>query len=212
VPPITLPQKAGSHWAAEIRRIWAEGKFQVIELAKAVPRAKLQLRRGEWTALWLDSNVPFSQRKAEMLVVIGTRLGWANPQTFAHLPQGWSILYYLARMERVALNDLIARGVVHPCLTLSEAKDLLKLGPSAKATAKLPPVSKRLNQFSTFVHPGGRTVMNTGGATVHETFQLWSEEQRRVVQAELEEILSLIPVARASEPHEASATIFAMYQ
>ena len=71
--PITLRPKAGADWATEIRRLWAEGEFRVIELAKAVVRAKLQLRRGEWTALWLDSNVPFSQRKAEMLSVSGAR-------------------------------------------------------------------------------------------------------------------------------------------
>jgi len=177
VRPITLRPKAGADWATEIRRLWAEGEFRVIELAKAVVRAKLQLRRGEWTALWLDSNVPFSQRKAEMLVVVGARLAWANPQTFAHLPQGWSILYYLARIERIDLEDFIVRGIVHPRMTLSEAKKLLKVGHTADPMLKLLPDSNHLNRFSTFVR---------------ETLPLWSEDQRMLVRAELRDILSLI--------------------
>ena len=126
-----------------------------------------------------------------MLVVIGTRLAWANQQTFAHLPQGWSILYYLARIERVVLEDLIACGIVHPWLTLNEAKNLLKLGRAAITMAKLLPVTNRLNRFRTFVL---------------ETLVFWSENQRNLVLAEMEVILSLIRVAPATEPHRASAT------
>ena len=132
-----------------------------------------------------------------MLVVIGARLAWANPQTFAHLPQGWTILYYLARIERVDLEDLITSGIVHPLMTLSEAKELLKLGHTADAMAKLPLVSKRLNRFSTFVR---------------ETLPFWSGDQRILVKAELQDILSLISSAPGSEPNEASATNFAMHQ
>ena len=112
-----------------------------------------------------------------MLVVVGARLAWANPQTFAHLPQGWSILYYLARIERIDLEDFIVRGIVHPRMTLSEAKKLLKVGHTADPMLKLLPVSNHLNRFSTFVR---------------ETLPLWSEDQRMLVRAELRDILSLI--------------------
>ena len=88
-----------ARWIAEIQRVWAQSGTRTLELARVVNVARGRLPYGQWTALWTSGQMPFSKRKAEMLVVVGARLDWMDAQTFAHLPRGWSILYCLARLK-----------------------------------------------------------------------------------------------------------------
>src|SRR2546430_17003305 len=60
-----------------------------------------------------------------MLVAIGERWSWADAQTFAHLPTGWSILYQLAHLERATFEELLRQGVIHPRLKLWQARKLV---------------------------------------------------------------------------------------
>src|SRR5438093_13201095 len=90
-------------WIAEIKRIWARGPASTLELARLICMIRHQLPRGEWTALWRSGEMPFGRRKGYMLLRIANGLGWANVQTFAHLPTGWSILHQLARLDRQTL-------------------------------------------------------------------------------------------------------------
>jgi hypothetical protein len=116
-----------SDWVQAITEAWQKGAAHTLELALIVAIARKEMRRGEWAKLWKDDSMPFSQRKGEMLVVIGQQLGWANPQTFARLPAGWSVLYQLARFNRSLLTRLVESQAIHPRLTLREAKDLVSL-------------------------------------------------------------------------------------
>ena len=112
-------------WAAEITKLLELGKSGTLDLAKTIYRAKTSLRYGQWAKLWTDRALPFSKRKAEMLVVIGREFGELDAQTFAHLPGGWSILYHLAQLGRTFLKVLVNDGTIHPALTLAEAKALV---------------------------------------------------------------------------------------
>jgi len=169
-----------SNWAAKIRQIWSEGGARTIDLAKATLAARQELKRGEWTALWLDGNMPFSKRKAEMLVLIGRNLTWANAQTFAHLPHSWSTLYYLARLGRKQVEDLIANGIVTPDLKLFEAKQLLKPVSGSFKTFTSASIQSELRRFSTFIE---------------KTHRLWSPDDTEAVVARLNKILCLLECA-----------------
>src|SRR5262245_19129582 len=114
-----------SDWIGHITTVWARGAGSTLELAQVVWMARKRLPYGEWTRLWKTASLPFSKRKGEMLAVIGNRLGWVNAQTFAHLPWGWSALYHLAQLDRETFETLRKEGIIHPRLTLLEAKVLL---------------------------------------------------------------------------------------
>src|SRR5438132_4900316 len=111
-------------WVGEITKAWARGPASTLELARLICAVRKQARRSQWTQLWSSDGMPFSKRKGEMLVVIGDGLGWANAQTFAHLPMGWSILYHLARLDKETLERLIQEGLIHPALKLWETRKL----------------------------------------------------------------------------------------
>src|SRR2546430_2306483 len=114
-----------SDWIGEITRLWGQGGANTLELARMVRLVRSRMPRGEWTALWRSGRLPFSKRKAEMLVAIGERWSWADAQTFAHLPTGWSILYQLAHLERATFEELLRQGVIHPRLKLWQARKLV---------------------------------------------------------------------------------------
>jgi len=170
-------------WIGEIRKIWARGPANTLVLARLMCAVRRQLLHGQWTALWNAGDLPFSKRKGEMLVAIGEGLGWADAQTFAHLPVGWSILYHLARLQRTTLERLVQERVIHPALKLWEAKDLVAQfngGPNA-VRAKRFNVQQRLQKFGEFVD---------------STSNDWSPRERRWAQTRLQEILHRIEVAQ----------------
>jgi len=172
-------------WPDRIRAIWARCGTATLELARTVRRARAELKRGEWCGLWASCEMPFSRRKAQMLLVIAGGLDWANVNTCAHLPQGWRILYCLARLKREYLEHLIAEGVVHSRLKLAEVKKLivhLDRQPGESPDSR-PKVLDRLTRLSQFV------------AT---TLKDWSPEQCAVAKQKLLEIAAAIEAAPLS--------------
>ena len=141
-------------WAAEINRHFAQGASSTLTLARVVASARTSLARGQWTALWSSRRVPFSKRKAEMLVVIGNKLAWLNAQMFARLPHGWSVLYQLAHLPQDTLEQFIENGRVHSALTLREARVLVAevLGRPARRASGRAGIRSRLLRLSRFVH------------------------------------------------------------
>jgi hypothetical protein len=113
-------------WVRKIRKVWTRGVASTLELARVVSEARNALPHGGWSSLWkYPSSMPFAKRTGDALLAINAGLGWANVQTFAHLPAGWSILLELAKLDRATLERLIEEEVVKPTLTLSVAKELV---------------------------------------------------------------------------------------
>lgn len=161
-------------WEAKIRECFTRRNTTTLDLARLIYAARSALPFGEWTHLWISPSRPFSKRKAEMLVVVGRELGGIDPQMFAHLPAGWSTLYYLARLARPLLNSLIADGTIHPALTLEEARSLLARFNGRRAQgARRPNVRLRLRQFEQFVRA---------------TSESWTTAERELVWAELQKL------------------------
>ncbi len=138
---------------AEIMRAWSRGTRSTLELARLMSTVRKQLPRGKWAALWKSGQMPFARRKGHMLVVIGEGLGWASVQTFAHLPPGWSILYHLARLKRRTLERLLQQAVIHPGLTLLEARRIVTEFTDHPIETKSSGarVAQRLKRFEEFV-------------------------------------------------------------
>jgi len=170
-------------WIEEIKKIWARGGTNTLELARVMSSARKGLAYGQWTQLWKSGRMPFSKRKGEMLVAIGEGWGWADAQTFARLPVGWSILYHLARLDRTTLERLVQEGVIHPALKLWQAKNLVAQfnGEPNVVRAKRFNVQQRLQKFGEFVD---------------STSNDWSPRERRWARTRLQEILHRIAVVQ----------------
>jgi hypothetical protein len=169
-----------SNWVEEIRRLWAQGATSTLALARIVCQARMTLAYGEWTRLWSQPGLmPFSKRKAEMLVAISEGMGLIDAQTLAHLPRGWSILYYLSKLGQAVVEQLVGLGTIHPALTLQEARALV-----ARHQGQEPPdpprkLRQKLRQFERFV-----------AATLSE----WTAEDRRWTQSRLNSLANKIAI------------------
>lgn len=89
------------------------------------PGGAWSMEHGQWSRLWRSQQLPFSKRKAEMLVIIGRGLGGTNAQTLARLPSGWNTLYYIAQFGQKSAERMITEGRIHPRLQLRQARELL---------------------------------------------------------------------------------------
>jgi hypothetical protein len=112
-------------WTEVIQQAWSRGADSTLELAKLMSRARECLAYGSWGRLWQSETLPFSRRKGEMLVVIGQELEGLNAQNSAQLPAAWNTLYYLARLGRTAVEQLIGQGRIYPKIGLRDARALL---------------------------------------------------------------------------------------
>jgi hypothetical protein len=155
-------------WLADIKRTFVRGKTSTLELAKLVSAAKCELRFGQWAELCRSGALPFSKRKAEILVAIGKGLGHLNAQNSAHLPSAWSALYYLSKLDRTRLANLITQGAIHPGLTIREAKALLGTSQSKNCGAdREVQLRRRLDTLRKFIR-----------TTLHD----WSSEEREMAR------------------------------
>src|SRR5262245_60516865 len=75
----------GERWAQEICSAWANGTSHTLVLARITCQAKQTMPYGAWAQMWRSGQMPFSKRKADMLVCIGRNAGGIDEQTFARL-------------------------------------------------------------------------------------------------------------------------------
>jgi len=144
-----------------------------------VSAAKTRLPYGQWSQQWKSGYMPFSKSTADRLAVIGQRMGGLDSATSLNLPRGWNILYCLARLDQGTLEQLIEQGVVHPGLTLRQAKELGAQLRGKRATAKVRKVNvrERLLRFADFLDAN---------------LPAWTPEEREQAQSKLREILHQI--------------------
>ena len=170
-----------TEWAAEINRFFAQGASSTLALARVVAAARGSLARGQWTALWSSGRIPFSKRKAEMLVVVGMKMSWVTAQTFAHLPHGWSVLYQLAHLPKDILEQSIENGRVHSALSLREARTLV-------AEFHGRPLPRRTGRT------GIRSHLLRLSRFVRQTLGEWSAADRLYATAQLKNLLEEVTV------------------
>ena len=147
---------AVTHWIEEIKKVWAHGAGITLDLARVVSAAKTRLCRqyGQWSQLWKSGQkLPISKSTADRLALIGDRMGDLDSATSLNLPRGWNILHCLARLDRGKLEQLIHQGVVHPQLTLRQARELVAqfTRKTLKSRAARVLLQARLRRFAEFV-------------------------------------------------------------
>ena len=162
----------------EIKQVWSQGAGNSLALARVVWDTRRYLPHGQWErALKL---LPFSKRKANMLATVGKGLNWVTGQMIAQIPAGWSILYQLVQLKRATFERLLEEGVIHPGLSLQEARELLakfkgrRRQPNAQRSAV---IRRWLQQFRIYVR---RTVKD------------WRPEEREMAKSKLAGLLELI--------------------
>jgi hypothetical protein len=113
-----------------------------------------------------------------MLVVIGECVEGLNAQNSAQLPAAWNTLYYLARLGRGKMQQLIHQGRIHPGLSLEEAKALsAEYFPGRRRTNPRSKLHLRLVRFAAFI----QTNLGT-----------WSQPERKMVAGELAKLAGKI--------------------
>ena len=155
--PLQSGRKPGSlaGWIRLICEACSRGTGSTLELARLLSQARRSLPYGRWSQIWQLRMLPFSKRKGEMLVVIGEGVEGIDAQNSAQLPAPWSTLYYLARLGRRTVEDLIAQGRVHPGLSLREAKALLaEFHPETLRRSPRSKLRDRLGRFAAFIRAG----------------------------------------------------------
>jgi hypothetical protein len=117
-------------WIRIIHQAWSSGTDCTMELARLMSRARQCLHYGSWSRLCRSGTLPFSKRKGDMLVVIGQGLGELDAHNRAQLPLSLHTLYFLARLDRKAVEQLIVKGRIGPKMSLREARSLLRETPA----------------------------------------------------------------------------------
>jgi hypothetical protein len=113
------------NWIDKISRAWARGPANTLALARLLHQARQSMKHGQWSHIWRSPRLPFSKRKAEMLVTVGEVLGGLNAKNSAHLPTAWNTLYYIAQLGQTLTEQLIGEGRIHPRFLLRQARELV---------------------------------------------------------------------------------------
>ncbi|HEX3628710.1 MAG TPA: hypothetical protein VH280_25145 [Verrucomicrobiae bacterium] len=150
---ISVTTEGFGDWVYRIQAAFAREASDVLELATVLCRARRALSDGRWSQLWQgESTLPFSKRKAEMLVVIGKCVEGLNAQNSAQLPAAWNTLYYIARLGRKMVEELIGQGRIHQGLTLREAIALwAEYVPNNRRATSASKLEARFARFAMFV-------------------------------------------------------------
>jgi hypothetical protein len=166
-------------WIDKISRAWARGPANTLALARLLHQARGSMKHGQWSHIWRSPRLPFSKRKAEMLVTVGEILGGITAKNSAHLPTAWNTLYYIAQLDQTLTEQLIAEGRIHPRLLLREARELVAEHRPARVRKSRTPsmLKRRLDRFSDFV-------------LVHAAN--WSSADCQLVRAELKRLLQAV--------------------
>ncbi len=166
-------------WIDKISRAWARSPANTLALARLLHQARQSVKHGQWSVLWRSPRIPFSKRKAEMLVTVGEVLGGVNAQNSAHLPSAWNTLYYIAQLGRTLTKQLIAAGRIHPRLLLRQARELVaehRPGTARKSRTPLT-LKRRLERFPNFVLAQAAN---------------WSSAERQLVHVQLKRLLEAV--------------------
>jgi hypothetical protein len=187
------PPETGG-WIDKISRAWARGPANTLALARLLHQARQSMKHGQWSHIWRSPRLPFSKRKAEMLVTVGEVLGGLNAKNSAHLPTAWNTLYYIAQLGQTLTEQLIAKGRIHPRLLLRKARELVAEHRPGMACKNRTPstLKRRLDRLSGFVLAHAAN---------------WSPAECQLVHDELKRLLKTFApnsnnLVNHSNPHE----------
>ncbi len=148
----TKPCEAGD-WIDKISRAWACGPANALALARLLHQARQSMKHGQWSHIWRSPRLPFSKRKAEMLVTVGEVLGGItakNSAVFAYCLE-YPLLYHPAWRDIDQADDCRIQDSSSP-VAARGAGIGRRTRPGRVSKRRTPPTLKRrLDRFSNFV-------------------------------------------------------------
>ena len=111
-------------WAARITACWRASVEAILEVGRLLEAAKEALSHGEFGKM-IETELPFGDRTAQMLMSIAADPQISNPKFISHLPANWGALYELStlKLDEEQFVAGIEKGSINPDL---DRKTLIK--------------------------------------------------------------------------------------
>jgi hypothetical protein len=122
-------------WAARISACWRASVEAILEVGRLLVAAKEALPHGAFGEM-VESDLPFGQRTAQMLMAIAADQRLANAKHASLLPPSWMTLYELTKLDDDELEQRFADGSIHPDML---RRDVASAKPARPAEPKLAP-------------------------------------------------------------------------
>jgi len=128
-------------WAARITECWRSSVEGIIRTGRLLIEAKADLAHGEFGSM-CASELPFTQRTAQMLMAIAADPRLANAKFISYLPASWGTLYELTKLSDDEFTNAIEQRVIRPDMLRGEAeliRPLTHRAPSSDGSCPVPP-------------------------------------------------------------------------
>ena len=155
----------------EYRALWQKCVAAVVRTSTLLNEAKAKVKHGEWLSMGLQ--LPFGERKAQMLMQISRSTVISNPQNFAVFPPAWSTLHILAGMPDLHLQKMVDNKEIKPELTAAEVRQLpgMTAHKATQLVTQLMGLAMQHPDPRTLVEYGGNDLVNAIGRHYGATFQ-----------------------------------------
>lgn len=114
-------------WAIRIAARWRMGVESIIATGRLINEAKKALPHGAFGKM-IREQLPFGERQAQMLMVIGSHPRLSNPQHIALLPPTLGTIYDAVRLSDDEWDMGVQRGIIRPDM---ERADIEQIRPRA---------------------------------------------------------------------------------
>jgi N6-adenosine-specific RNA methylase IME4 len=114
-------RKSRPIWAREIKGKWEKSVQSIIETGRTLQRAKAALPHGQFLKM-IQSDLPFKQRTAQMLMRISQNPVISNAKNISLLPASWTILHEMTLFSQPDLKSALKKGELGPDTRLSDLK------------------------------------------------------------------------------------------
>jgi N6-adenosine-specific RNA methylase IME4 len=110
-------------YASAIITAWHRARDEVIKVGLILIQAKMALPHGEFIKM-VDDELPFSVNTAQRLMKISTDTKITNTALVQHLPNSWSVLHELTKLDEPEFLAAIGSGKIHPEMTRNDVIQL----------------------------------------------------------------------------------------
>jgi Protein of unknown function (DUF3102) len=140
------PKTSPEEWAARISARWQDAAQDFIETGKELIAAKADLGHGAFLKM-IEERLPFSARKAQMLMRIAENPVLSNTKHVSHLPPSWGTLYRLTELPDRELEQMLTDGRINADSERKDVDDIIKSS-REEAWSRLVEALETLIEFS----------------------------------------------------------------
>jgi|GEM_PF-876272 len=122
-------------WAARITACWRASVEAIFEVGRLLAAAKEVLPHGKFGAM-IESDLPFGERTAQMLMAIAADARITNAKHVSHLPASWGTLYELTKLPDDEFERCLSDGTIRPDMM---RRDIVRIAePMPEPSAETP--------------------------------------------------------------------------